>query len=100
MDCVFCKIAAGEVPGDILYRDEDIVAFRDINPMAPVHLLVIPVKHINQLAIAMIIDLEKYLQELDSYRQTCESVFTNYKNKGYFVRILKKSKILFFNHNQ
>jgi histidine triad (HIT) family protein len=50
MDCVFCKIAAGEVPGDILYRDEEIVAFRDISPMAPVHLLVIPVKHINQLA--------------------------------------------------
>ena len=45
-DCIFCQIAAGEIPADILYQDEEIVAFRDINPLAPVHLLVIPRKHI------------------------------------------------------
>ena len=45
-DCLFCKIVAGEIPADVVYRDENVVAFKDINPQAPVHLLVIPVKHI------------------------------------------------------
>lgn len=46
MDCVFCKIAAGSIAANIVYQDEDVVAFRDINPVAPTHLLVIPRKHI------------------------------------------------------
>ena len=46
-------------------------------------------KHINQLAIAMIIDLEKFLQQPGSYRETCESLFTHFKKHGYFTRILK-----------
>jgi histidine triad (HIT) family protein len=45
-DCLFCKIAAGELPSEIVYQDDDVVAFRDINPIAPIHLLVIPRKHI------------------------------------------------------
>ncbi len=50
MDCIFCNIAAGKIPSDILHQDEEVVAFRDINPQAPVHLLVIPRKHIGQLS--------------------------------------------------
>ena len=50
MDCIFCRIVAGKIPSDILYQDEEVVAFRDINPQAPVHLLVIPKKHITYLA--------------------------------------------------
>ncbi len=50
MDCVFCRIVAGEIPADILYQDEGVIAFRDINPMAPTHLLIIPRKHIPSLA--------------------------------------------------
>lgn len=46
MDCLFCKIAAGEIPVDILHDDTEIMAFRDINPQAPSHLLVIPKQHI------------------------------------------------------
>ncbi len=45
-DCIFCKIAAGEIPSDIIYSDEKVVAFRDINPQAPVHFLVVPREHI------------------------------------------------------
>lgn len=45
-DCLFCGIASGEIPGDIVYRDESVLAFRDIDPKAPVHLLIIPGKHI------------------------------------------------------
>lgn len=45
-DCIFCQIIAGKIPSDILYEDEEILAFRDISPQAPVHFLVIPKKHI------------------------------------------------------
>ncbi len=50
MDCIFCKIVAGEIPSDTLYQDDEVVAFRDINPQAPVHLLVIPREHIAYLS--------------------------------------------------
>ena len=49
MDCIFCKIVAGEIPSDTLYQDEMVVAFRDINPQAPVHVLIIPREHIPSL---------------------------------------------------
>ena len=48
--CVFCKIRDGEIPSDILHRDEHCFVIRDINPMAPVHLLVIPVEHFTLLS--------------------------------------------------
>ena len=44
-DCIFCKIANGEIPTEFVYSDENIVAFKDLNPQAPVHVLVIPKKH-------------------------------------------------------
>lgn len=47
MDCIFCKIINGEIPSKKLYEDDRIIAFYDINPQAPVHLLVIPQKHIS-----------------------------------------------------
>jgi len=47
MDCIFCKIVAGEIPSTKVYEDEKILAFRDINPEAPVHVLVIPKEHID-----------------------------------------------------
>ena len=50
MDCIFCQIVDGKIPGDIVYQDEELLAFRDINPQAAVHLLVIPKKHIVSLA--------------------------------------------------
>jgi histidine triad (HIT) family protein len=48
-DCIFCKITNGEIASNIIYRDEDVVIFPDINPVAPVHLLVVPIKHIASL---------------------------------------------------
>ncbi len=48
-DCIFCKVAAGEIPAQIVGRTEDMVAFRDINPQAPTHLLVIPTRHVASL---------------------------------------------------
>ena len=49
MDCIFCQIVAGKIPADILYQDEGVIAFRDINPLAPTHLLIIPKKHVSSL---------------------------------------------------
>lgn len=48
-DCIFCKIINKEIPSDIVYEDKEILAFRDINPVAPVHILVIPKKHIESV---------------------------------------------------
>lgn len=44
-DCIFCRIARGEIPTERIYEDDDVVAFPDINPVAPVHILIIPKKH-------------------------------------------------------
>ena len=49
-DCLFCKIAAGQIPAQEVYSDEHIIAFRDINPVAPQHILLIPRKHIVNVA--------------------------------------------------
>ena len=51
-DCIFCRIAAKEIPSDIVYEDEQVVGFRDLNPQAPVHLLVIPRRHLSGLDAA------------------------------------------------
>ena len=44
-DCIFCKIANGEIPSEFLYEDENVVAFKDMSPQAPVHVLVVPKSH-------------------------------------------------------
>ena len=59
MDCLFCNIAAGEIPAELVYESDDVVAFRDINPQAPTHVLVIPRTH-----IATINDIEEGHQAL------------------------------------
>jgi len=49
MDCLFCRVANGELPTEIIYKNDDILAFRDINPQAPTHVLVIPKRHIDSI---------------------------------------------------
>ncbi|HXX58203.1 MAG TPA: histidine triad nucleotide-binding protein [Thermodesulfovibrionales bacterium] len=58
-DCIFCKIIAGKIPAKIVYEDEVAFSFEDINPQAPVHILVIPKKH-----IATVLDLNEGDHEL------------------------------------
>jgi len=50
MDCIFCKIAAREIDSELLYEDEAVVAFRDINPVAPTHVLIVPREHIERIS--------------------------------------------------
>ncbi|HZS80166.1 MAG TPA: histidine triad nucleotide-binding protein [Herbaspirillum sp.] len=49
-DCIFCKIAAGKIPSGIFYEDDDVIAFHDIKPAAPVHFLIVPKEHVATLA--------------------------------------------------
>ncbi|MCK5520572.1 MAG: histidine triad nucleotide-binding protein [Candidatus Marinimicrobia bacterium] len=51
MECIFCKIVEGEIPADFVYESENVVAFRDINPQAPTHILVVPRKHIDSVEV-------------------------------------------------
>ena len=50
-DCLFCKIARGEIPSQKVYEDDEVIAFKDIHPAAPVHLLIIPKQHYDSLAV-------------------------------------------------
>ena len=49
-ECIFCHIAVGKIPSEMVYQDDSVVAFRDIQPKTPIHILVIPKKHITSLA--------------------------------------------------
>ncbi len=49
VDCLFCRIVSGEIPADIVYRDDELIAFNDINPQAPTHVLIVPRRHIATL---------------------------------------------------
>lgn len=75
MECVFCKIVKGEIPAEIVFEDEDILAFKDIHPVAPIHIVVIPKKHIESvndlkegdidLAGKMILTAKKMAKDFD-----------------------------------
>ena len=49
-DCIFCKITAKQIPSSVIYEDEELLAFKDINPAAPVHFLIVPKQHVRTLA--------------------------------------------------
>ena len=49
MDCLFCKIIAGEIPGNVVFENDKVFCFRDINPQAPVHVLIVPKKHMDNI---------------------------------------------------
>ena len=61
-ECLFCKIAAGEIPAKVVFSDERVVAFEDVEPQAPTHVLIIPRKHIDT-----VLDLTNEDQELVGY---------------------------------
>lgn len=74
MDCIFCKIINGEIPSSFVYEDENVVAFEDLNPMAPEHILVIPKKHYASLndipedEMVIISDIHKAIQNIAKQR--------------------------------
>ena len=111
MDCVFCKIVDGDIPSDTIYEDDQIIAFKDLDPQAPIHFLVIPKKHITSLAtledsdsalIAHIMKSIKRLAEekgLESYRVLTKPPKGFHEALTYQVhaRIEMSSKVCSFN---
>ena len=85
MDCLFCRIIAGEIPSAKVYEDENVFAFRDINPQAPVHVLIVPKKH---MANALECDgetaaqLTKAIGEIARQEGVAESGFRIISNCG------------------
>ena len=71
-NCLFCRIAAGDIPSATVYGDDDVYAFRDINPAAPQHILIIPRKHIQSLADVEVEDAAMLGRLLLSARRIAE----------------------------
>ena len=88
MDCLFCKIINKEIPSDIVYEDEDVLAFNDIDPKAPVHVLVIPKKHIaslNELTeadSALLMKMMRVIQKIAQDKNIAQSGYRVVNNCG------------------
>ena len=88
MDCLFCKIINKEIPSDIVYEDDDVLAFNDIDPKAPVHVLVIPKKHIaslNELTeadSALLMKIMLVIQKIAQDKNIAESGYRVVNNCG------------------
>jgi histidine triad (HIT) family protein len=87
-DCIFCKIISGDIPSDIVYRDDEIIAFRDVNPVAPTHILVVPVSHINTVAdvpetgFSLVGDMMKIANQLARQEEIADSGYRLVINCG------------------
>lgn len=86
-DCIFCKIAQGSIPSKKIYEDEDVIAFHDINPAAPVHFLIVPKKHIESLFATTLEDQQMLgklllLAPKLAIEQGCETGFKTVINTG------------------
>jgi len=64
MECIFCRIAAGEIPADVVARSSGAVAFRDLAPQAPIHVLVIPIRHVGSAAELPVTERQAVLGEI------------------------------------
>ena len=89
MDCLFCKIIAGEIPGKVVYEDDKVFAFRDVNPQAPTHVLIVPRKHMKNVlecdaetAAALVNGIQK-VAELEKVDADGFRVLSNCGKNGY-----------------
>ena len=82
-DCLFCSIVAGDVPADIVWTDDRTVAFRDINPQAPVHVLVVPKRHITNAGTVVEADAADVVALLTAARAVAEAEGIAGEDRGY-----------------
>ena len=82
-DCLFCSIIAGDVPADIIHRDERVVAFRDRNPQAPVHVLVVPIRHIVNAGTVVADDAEDVVALLVAAKSVADAEGIGAEDRGY-----------------
>jgi len=81
MDCIFCKIASGEIPSEKVYESGKILAFKDINPVAPEHILIIPKKHISNIEELSVDDSADIAELLFAAKEIAREHVLN--DKGY-----------------
>ncbi len=83
-DCIFCKIVAGDIPSDVVYEDDRVLAFRDVNPMMPTHVLVIPKEHYDNIADGVsdedMVAVMRAVGEVARIEGICESGFRMLSN--------------------
>lgn len=82
-DCLFCDIVAGDVPADIVRTDERTVAFRDINPQAPVHVLVVPKRHLVNASTVTAADADEVTALLMAARAVADAEGIGGEDRGY-----------------
>ena len=82
-DCLFCSIVAGDVPADIVWSDDRTVAFRDINPQAPVHVLVVPRRHITNASTVVEADAADVVALLTAAGAVAEAEGIAGEDRGY-----------------
>ncbi|MDP8253832.1 MAG: histidine triad nucleotide-binding protein [Candidatus Kaelpia aquatica] len=92
MECIFCKIVNSEIPAELVYQDDEIVAFRDIHPKAPTHILIIPKRHIDRISdiskedsglIGKMVFIAKELAQSEGVAESgFRLVFNNNKDAG------------------
>lgn len=82
-DCMFCGIVAGEVPAEIVYENDRVVAFKDIQPMAPVHVLVVPRRHIDNAASVTEDHADDLVALVVAARAVAESAGVGGPDRGY-----------------
>ena len=85
MSCIFCRIVAGEIPANKVLENEHVIAFHDLNPKAPVHVLVIPRRHIESVGSAAPSDVEALGQVLLACREVAQS--TGVAESGFRVAL-------------
>src|SRR4030043_1353036 len=88
-NCVFCKIASKQIPADVVYEDSNIVAFRDANPIAPVHILIIPKKHIESVTSLGQNDEELMGRMILAAKKIAEDLKTSEKGYKLLIRVGK-----------
>ena len=84
-DCIFCKIVAGDIPANVIYQDEHVTAFHDLNPQAPVHLLIVPNGHFDSLSTLVAEDAAAVGRLLTTAHQLATA--TGVAKSGYRVAI-------------
>jgi len=95
-DCLFCKIASGAIQSDVVYQDDSLLAFRDIHPQAPIHVLIIPKQHIESLnglddavvAGQLLLTAGKLAEQLGCAEQGYRTVFNTNDDGGQTVHHL------------
>ena len=82
-DCLFCGIVAGDVPADVVYSDQQVVAFRDLHPQAPLHVLVVPRRHIVNASTLDPSDAEVLVAVLSAAKSVADAEGLGTEDRGY-----------------